>query len=154
VVLTCLTKDGPRIIAFERKSRQNFHVTQSADAQVGALPLTQSADALAGSYRLAGRIFASFPCDPCCSDPKRHTFLSDDGKEYRQIDTTKHYFSRLMADFNSDASVRFDYWVSFFYAVKAREPAAALQVLTKSKLSILEPLPVTMQTIKINSRPS
>jgi hypothetical protein len=45
-----------------------------------------------------------------------------------------------MATFNSDASVRFDSWVSF-YAVKARVPAGALQVLTKSKLSILEPLP-------------
>jgi hypothetical protein len=37
VVLTCLTKDGPRIIAFEKKSRQNFHVTQKVQTRKSAL---------------------------------------------------------------------------------------------------------------------
>jgi hypothetical protein len=46
-----------------------------------------------------------------------------------------------MADYDYDASVsRYDSWVSF-YAAKAREPAGALQLLMKSKLLILDPLP-------------
>jgi hypothetical protein len=45
-----------------------------------------------------------------------------------------------MADSDSDASVRFDSWVSY-YAANAKNPAGSLQVLAKSELSILDPLP-------------
>jgi hypothetical protein len=45
-----------------------------------------------------------------------------------------------MADSDSDASVRFNSWVSF-YEEKARETSGATQVIMKGKLSILDPLP-------------
>jgi hypothetical protein len=44
-------------------------------------------------------------------------------------------------DTDSNASVRFDSWTSF-YAEKAAEKDGTLQVIRKGKLSILNPLPI------------
>jgi hypothetical protein len=45
-----------------------------------------------------------------------------------------------MADSDSNASVRFNSWVSL-YKDKARETSGSIQVIMKGKLSILNPLP-------------
>jgi hypothetical protein len=45
-----------------------------------------------------------------------------------------------MANSDSDASVRFNSWVSF-YKDKARETLGAIQVILKEKCSIFDPLP-------------